>query len=189
MMGGMRADARANRQDLLAAAGRLLEEQGAAMSLRGVAQEAGVGVGTLYRHFPTRRDLLDAVLEDVVARVSGILHAFLDGGGSADRRWRRLAEELAAVNLTSFVTAGDDLEAADRPQEALIVEAEQVIISLTDRAVTEARRAGLVASGVTGTRYLTGLLAVTRPPAGELLARHADQRDWLLGVYLRGLRP
>ena len=32
------------------------------MSLRGVAQEAGVGVGTLYRHFPTRRDLLDAVL-------------------------------------------------------------------------------------------------------------------------------
>lgn len=189
MMGGMRADARANRQDLLAAAGRLLEEQGAAMSLRGVAQEAGVGVGTLYRHFPTRRDLLDAVLEDVVARVSGILHAFLDGGESADRRWRRLAEELAAVNLTSLVTARDDLEAADRPQEALIVEAEQVIISLTDRAVTEARRAGLVASGVTGIRYLAGLLAVTRPPAGELLARHAAQRDWLLGVYLRGLRP
>ena len=41
------------------------------MSLRGVAQEAGVGVGTLYRHFPTRRDLLDAVLEDVVARTGG----------------------------------------------------------------------------------------------------------------------
>ena len=41
----MRADARANRQDLLAAAGRLIATQGAAMSLRGVAQEAGVGVG------------------------------------------------------------------------------------------------------------------------------------------------
>ncbi|MCT1815334.1 MULTISPECIES: TetR/AcrR family transcriptional regulator [Micrococcus] len=67
----MRADARANRQDLLAAAGRLIATQGAAMSLRGVAQEAGVGVGTLYRHFPTRRDLLDAVLEDVVARTGG----------------------------------------------------------------------------------------------------------------------
>ncbi|WP_241253895.1 TetR/AcrR family transcriptional regulator [Micrococcus sp. KRD077] len=75
----MRADARANRQDLLAAAGRLIATQGAAMSLRGVAQEAGVGVGTLYRHFPTRRDLLDAVLEDVVARTGGILQAFLDG--------------------------------------------------------------------------------------------------------------
>lgn len=67
----MRADARANRQDLLAAAGRLIATQGAAMSLRGVAQEAGVGVGTLYRHFPTRRDLLDAVLEDVVAGIGG----------------------------------------------------------------------------------------------------------------------
>ena len=91
----MRADARANRQDLLAAAGRLIATQGAAMSLRGVAQEAGIGVGTLYRHFPTRRDLLDAVLEDVVARTGGILQAFLDGAagderdGGAEARWRR----------------------------------------------------------------------------------------------------
>lgn len=96
----MRADARANRQDLLAAAGRLIATQGAAMSLRGVAQEAGIGVGTLYRHFPTRRDLLDAVLEDVVARTGGILQAFLDGrsgtgtavgprrgGGGSRRTW------------------------------------------------------------------------------------------------------
>ncbi|MPZ04530.1 helix-turn-helix transcriptional regulator, partial [Micrococcus luteus] len=81
----MRADARANRQDLLAAAGRLIATQGAAMSLRGVAQEAGVGVGTLYRHFPTLRDLLDAVLEDVVARTGGILQAFLDGAAGDER--------------------------------------------------------------------------------------------------------
>lgn len=189
MMGGMRADARANRQDLLAAAGRLLEEQGAGMSLRAVAQEAGVGVGTLYRHFPARRDLLDAVLEDVVARVSAILHAFLDGEAPAEHRWRRLAEELAAVNLTSLVAARDDMDAADRPREALVAEAERVITGLADRAVAEARRAGLAAPDVTGTRYLSGLLTVTRPAAGELLDRHPDQRGWLLGVYLRGLRP
>ena len=96
----MRADARANRQDLLAAAGRLIATQGAAMSLRGVAQEAGVGVGTLYRHFPTRRDLLDAVLEDVVARTGGILRPSSTGrpgtsaaagprrgGGGSPRTW------------------------------------------------------------------------------------------------------
>lgn len=189
MMGRMRADARANRQDLLAAAGRLLEEQGGAMSLRGVAQEAGVGVATLYRHFPTRRDLLDAVLEEVVARVSGILHAFLDGDDAPELRWRRLAEDLAAVNLTSLVAARDDIEAADRPEEARVAEAERVIVGLADRVVAEARRAGLVAPGVTGARFLSGLLSVTRPPAGELLDRRPDQRDWLLDVYLRGLRP
>ena len=69
MMGGMRADARANRQDLLAAAGRLLEEQGAAMSLRGVAQEAGVGVGTLYRRFPTKEALIAELVQEMLREV------------------------------------------------------------------------------------------------------------------------
>ena len=171
----MRADARANRQDLLAAAGRLIATQGAAMSLRGVAQEAGVGVGTLYRHFPTRRDLLDAVLEDVVARTGGILQAFLDGvggdghGGGTEARWRRLAEDLGAVNLASLAAARDDFDPADRPPEALIAEAERVILELADQVVAEARRAGLVGPDVTGADYLFGLLMVTRSPECALL--------------------
>jgi len=201
----MRADARANRQDLLAAAGRLITTQGAGMSLRGVAQEAGVGVGTLYRHFPTRRDLLDAVLEDVVARTGGILQAFLDGAGGGpeveagdgaaeaadetERRWRRLAEDLGAVNLSSLAAARDDFDPADRPPEALMAEAERVILELADRVMAEARRAGLVGPGVTGAHYLFGLLMVTRPPECEPLDRGLDQRRWLLDTYLRGLRP
>lgn len=191
----MRADARANRQDLLAAAGRLIATQGAAMSLRGVAQEAGVGVGTLYRHFPTRRDLLDAVLEDVVARTGGILQAFLDGAvgdghdGGTEARWRRLAEDLGAVNLASLAAARDDFDPADRPPEALIAEAERVILELADQVVAEARRAGLVGPDVTGADYLFGLLMVTRSPECELLGHGPGQRGWLLDTYLRGLRP
>lgn len=200
----MRADARANRQDLLAAAGRLITTQGAAMSLRGVAQEAGVGVGTLYRHFPTRRDLLDAVLADVVARIGGILQEFLDGAGGdstaaggdgaepvaeTETRWRRLAEDLGAVNLSSLAAARDDFDPADRPPEALMAEAERVILELADRVMAEARRAGLVGPDVTGADYLFGLLMVTRPPECEPLDRGLDQRRWLLDTYLRGLRP
>ena len=185
----MRADARANRQDLLAAAGRLIAIQGAAMSLRGVAQEAGVGVGTLYRHFPTRRDLLDAVLEDVVAGIGGILQAFLDGTGGAEARWRRLAEDLGAVNLASLAAARDDFDPADRPPEALIAEAERVILELADQVVAEARRAGLVGPDVTGADYLFGLLMVTRSPECELPGHGPGQRRWLLDTYLRGLRP
>jgi len=57
----MRADAQRNRQRLLEAAREVFDEQGAAASLDAVAKKAGVGVGTLYRHFPNRFDLVEAV--------------------------------------------------------------------------------------------------------------------------------
>jgi AcrR family transcriptional regulator len=57
----MRADARRNRDQLLAAARSAFTERGADASLEGIARRAGVGVGTLYRHFPTRQALLEEV--------------------------------------------------------------------------------------------------------------------------------
>ncbi|WP_433234036.1 TetR/AcrR family transcriptional regulator [Actinomadura nitritigenes] len=59
-----RADVRRNRARLLAAAREMFLRDGAGASLEGVARLAGVGVGTLYRHFPTRQDLLEALLAD-----------------------------------------------------------------------------------------------------------------------------
>ncbi|MCJ9671900.1 MULTISPECIES: TetR/AcrR family transcriptional regulator [unclassified Neorhizobium] len=58
----MRADAKKNYDQLLAVARRVVTEQGADASLRDVARKAGVGLGTLYRHFPTREALLEALL-------------------------------------------------------------------------------------------------------------------------------
>ena len=56
---GMRADARRNYERLLAAAGEAFAERGADdVSLEEIARRAGVGIGTLYRHFPTRQALL-----------------------------------------------------------------------------------------------------------------------------------
>lgn len=59
-----RTDARRNRDRLVAVAGRTFAELGPDASLNRIAQAAGVGPGTLYRHFPSRRELLAAVLED-----------------------------------------------------------------------------------------------------------------------------
>ncbi|BCJ31974.1 helix-turn-helix domain-containing protein [Actinocatenispora sera] len=59
-----RADARRNRDQLLAVARESFAEYGTATSLREVARRAGVGIGTLYRHFPTREALLEALLSD-----------------------------------------------------------------------------------------------------------------------------
>ncbi|MET8565370.1 TetR/AcrR family transcriptional regulator [Streptomyces flaveolus] len=70
----MRADARKNRDHLLAVAGAVLTEHGADASLRDIARRADVGLATLLRHFPTREALLDALLrksfDELTARAS-----------------------------------------------------------------------------------------------------------------------
>ncbi len=72
----MRADARKNRDHLLDIAREVLLEQGADASLRDIARRADVGLGTLYRHFPTRDALLDALLrtsfDSLTARASAL---------------------------------------------------------------------------------------------------------------------
>jgi AcrR family transcriptional regulator len=60
--GRMRADAKKNHDHLLAVAGAVIVEQGVDASLRDIARRAGVGLATLFRHFPTREALLDALL-------------------------------------------------------------------------------------------------------------------------------
>jgi AcrR family transcriptional regulator len=66
---GLRADARRNRDQILAAAKELFAEQGVAVPMEEIARRASVGVGTLYRRFRDRDELLRAVLEDVIQRV------------------------------------------------------------------------------------------------------------------------
>jgi len=61
--GTPRADVRHNRERLLASARAAFATDGTDASLREVARRAGVGIGTLYRHFPTREALLEAILD------------------------------------------------------------------------------------------------------------------------------
>ena len=65
----LRADAQRNREKLLTAAVDLFAEEGADVSLERVAKQAGVGIGTLYRHFPTREALIEAAYLVEVQRV------------------------------------------------------------------------------------------------------------------------
>ena len=64
-----RVDAQRNHARLVAAARTLLARDGLDVSVREIARAAGVGVGTVYRHFPTRDDLIDAVLTDAVEEI------------------------------------------------------------------------------------------------------------------------
>ena len=64
-----RADARRNYEALLAAAGDAFAEDGTSASLEDIAKRAGVGIGTLYRHFPTRQDLFESVYVNEVDKM------------------------------------------------------------------------------------------------------------------------
>src|SRR6266699_4143127 len=90
----MRADARRNYGRLLAAALAAFSEQGAdTASLEEIARRAGVGIGTLYRHFPTRQALLEAVYRDQVEALRARADDLLENAPPADA----LAEWLRAM--------------------------------------------------------------------------------------------
>ncbi len=96
-----RVDAQRNRARLVASARGLLARDGVDVSVREVAREAGVGVATLYRHFPTRDDLVDAVLEEA-------FEAVVSAGE------RALAADDAWLGFTGFVEETLVLHASNR---------------------------------------------------------------------------
>jgi AcrR family transcriptional regulator len=73
-----RADARRNYDALIAAAGEAFAEDGADATMEDIARRAGVGIGTLYRHFPTRPKLLEAVYMEEVDALCRSAHDFAE---------------------------------------------------------------------------------------------------------------
>jgi AcrR family transcriptional regulator len=97
----LRKDAERNRQRILAAASEVFAEHGLAASLDDIAHHAGVGVGTVYRRFPDKEQLIDALFED---RVTGMVALAQEG----------LAIEDPWDGLVHFLTRATELQAVDR---------------------------------------------------------------------------
>ena len=97
----MRADAARNRGRLLEAAAAAFAEQGLEVPVAEVARRAGVGPGTLFRHFPTKDDLIAAIIEE---RIASLL-AIADEGLADDDPW---------AGLERFLRGGAGMHAADR---------------------------------------------------------------------------
>ncbi|WP_207945372.1 TetR/AcrR family transcriptional regulator [Actinomadura sp. 7K534] len=118
----VRADVRRNRARLIGAARETFGRDGADASLEGVARLAGVGIGTLYRHFPTRQDLLEALLADAYGELAAKARELMLSPSPGDG----LLEWLRA--FVSGVTAFRGMAAAavvslrdDRPEAARAV--------------------------------------------------------------------
>ncbi len=90
MAGGerrMRSDAQRNRERLLGAAVAAFSQEGPEATLESIATDAGVGIGTLYRHFPSREALVDAAYRSELARLCDAIPELL-GAMSADKALR-----------------------------------------------------------------------------------------------------
>ena len=113
-----RSDARANREKLVDAARELFAERGIQTEMKEIADRAGVGVGTLYRNFATKEDLIAAMIANVI---SGFDEAIVQAEGMADAReailclfrfgWE-LSEEHGALMEVLFAAGHEKHEAA-----------------------------------------------------------------------------
>lgn len=114
-----RADALKNRERLLEAAKAAFAEAGSDVSLEEIARRAGVGIGTLYRNFPTRDAVVEAVYRREVQQMADAATGLLDemSPGDALHEWMRRSLEFVATKkgmasaLGSMVNAGSDLYA------------------------------------------------------------------------------
>jgi AcrR family transcriptional regulator len=79
----VRADAQHNRAAILAAAEAVFAERGPQASTQEVATRAGVAVGTVFRHFPTKTDLLRAIMKELLQRLSAQVRSLADNGDPA----------------------------------------------------------------------------------------------------------
>jgi AcrR family transcriptional regulator len=86
----LRSDARRNRERLVASARELFAGAGVDVSVEEITHHAGLGMGTLYRHFPTKEELIDAVLEDAFAQIV----ALAEEAAAAEDAWAGFASFL-----------------------------------------------------------------------------------------------
>ncbi|MDQ0579444.1 TetR/AcrR family transcriptional regulator [Streptomyces rishiriensis] len=181
-----RADVQRNRTALLEAAQRHFLKYGVGTSLEAVAKEAGVGPGTLYRHFPTREALLAAVLqtrsEELVARRADIEQ--LGDAKQALGQWLRAMEEY----FSAFSGLPEPLMAAARAQEPgnpLTLPCD-TLISATDAYVRAAQLAGHVRASVKG--YDLFLAAISVAWIKGTRATDAESLDRLRSLVESGYR-
>lgn len=180
---GMRADARRNRERLLAAAGAAFAERGADdVSLEEIARRAGVGIGTLYRHFPTRQALLEAVYRDQVdalgARAAELIQADSPGASLAEWVAALVAFGKAKRGLTTAL-----LEVLDKDSE-LLSSCRTVLRDATDALLERAQRAGAARADVRGTDVIR--LAHGVSMAADM-GQDPGQADRMLALVLDGL--
>jgi AcrR family transcriptional regulator len=178
-----RADSLRNRDQLLAAAKAGFAETGPEVPLEEIARRAGVGIGTLYRHFPTRDALLAAVYRREVAQLSDSADALLAERPPLDalESWLHLLVDYMA---TKRVIA-PALQASDGEGQKVYASSGAAILEAMNRLARAAIDSGQIRSDLHPQDLLRMVMG---------LSHGYDQPDWepsarrLIGILVAGLK-
>ncbi|QXE35055.1 TetR/AcrR family transcriptional regulator [Streptomyces sp. GMY02] len=181
----MRADARRNYERLLAEARACFAEHGTDASLEDIARRAGVGIGTLYRHFPNRHALLNAVFQEALA-------ALLERSrelSRADPPCASLVEWLRALitHAGEYRGLSRALMSVSYDQSSALSECSVPLRAAGERLLVRAQQAGYVRAEVSidDLMQLTNAIAL----AAEQSPSDPELADRLLDLTLTGLKP
>jgi AcrR family transcriptional regulator len=176
-----RADARRNYERLLAAAAAAFAEHGADdVSLEEIARRAGVGIGTLYRHFPARQVLLEAVYKDQVDALDALAAKLLvaESPGDALGAWMRA---FLAFGRTKRSLSAALVETIGKNSELMSV-CSMILRGRTDELLSRAQKAGEARPEVKPIdliRLTHGLIMAT-----ETAPADPDQPDRLISLVI-----
>jgi AcrR family transcriptional regulator len=181
----MRADARRNYEQLLAAAGELVAERGPQVPLDEVARRAGVGIATLYRRFPDREALLRALVLEALRRTREAAEEAAEG----EDAFEALATYLRqALELRVSAIMPQVLDLID-PDDAEVAEARDASAQAVADLVDAAHSSGALPEDVTFADVGMMLVRIARPLPGPM---DSDLKDDLarrhLELFIRGLR-
>jgi AcrR family transcriptional regulator len=188
----MRKDAKRNLDSITAVARKLIGVQGADVSMEAIASGAGVAVGTLYRHFPTKADLVAAVIEDSVehmAELASAADARIEAGGDARDELTDLLRIIACRGSENRALRAAALSLGVpnslRPNENPPPPGSPMstVLAALDRVLDAARAAGVVRDDVTRLDIAVLLRGVLDFQLDE------PSRDRYVEIILAGLKP
>jgi len=181
----LRADARRNRERILAAARAEFAEHGSEAQMDDVARRAGVGLGTVYRHYPTKEALQVELVREKFRRFTAETRDALERDGEPFEvlagLMRSNAEALASDTGTQQVLAG----AGEHIWTQATAEQNE-LLELTQQLIDRAKRAGTIRADATAND-----IAMLHCGVSATMAYHASGLDWRrhLELLIDALRP
>jgi AcrR family transcriptional regulator len=179
----LRADARRNRGRLLDAAVRAFSAEGPEITLDAIAKDAGVGIGTLYRHFPTREALVEAAYRTELARLCDAAAGLLDS--LPPERALRVWMDRFVDYMTTKQGMANALRAVIASGGSPYAESRGRLVGAIEALLGAGAKAGTLRADVAPTDVLASLTGVSLA-SGEPAQR--DQASRLLDLLMDGLR-
>lgn len=183
----LRADGRRNRKRVLEAADAVFSELGPAASTEEVARRAGVSIGTVFRHFPTKEALIEAVVVGRLTQLTAEAERLADAA-DADAAFLTFFHRWVELSATKYQFAGALSRSGTDVQEIKNThpDVERQLHDAVGVLLTRAQHTGGIRRDVGASEIIALMVGASR--AHEHVGLDADQRAHLLSVTIDGLR-